>query len=81
MTRHLASGLLALLLLAGGCKARKTEDRPVAGLHAAAAADCQTAGLEVDRENVTGALRLYEGLGFRVHRTQVSWTRTLPPLS
>jgi mycothiol synthase len=53
----------------------------IAALHAAAAADCHTAGLEVDRENVTDALRLYEGLGFREHRTQVSWVRVLAPLT
>jgi ribosomal protein S18 acetylase RimI-like enzyme len=48
-------------------------------LHAAAQQDCRTAGLGVDTENVTGALRLYEGLGFRPVRTQVSWTLDLPP--
>jgi mycothiol synthase len=52
----------------------------IAALHAAAARDCQAAGLEVDSENVTGALSLYESLGFTTHRTQVSWTRQLPPL-
>jgi ribosomal protein S18 acetylase RimI-like enzyme len=52
----------------------------IAALHTAAARDCQTAGLEVDSENVTGALGLYESLGFTTHRTQVSWTRSLPPL-
>ena len=39
----------------------------------------RTAGLGVDTENVTGALRLYEGLGFRTVRTRVSWTLDLPP--
>ncbi|HVI38387.1 MAG TPA: GNAT family N-acetyltransferase, partial [Gaiellales bacterium] len=53
----------------------------IEALHAAAAADCQTAGLEVDSENVTGALGLYESLGFSTHRTQVSWSRHLPPLT
>jgi mycothiol synthase len=52
----------------------------IEALHAAAAQDCQTAGLEVDSENVTGALGLYESLGFRTHRTQVSWSRHLDPL-
>jgi len=53
----------------------------IEALHAAAAADCQTAGLEVDSENVTGALGLYESLGFAAHRTQVSWSRHLAPLT
>jgi hypothetical protein len=29
---------------------------------------------------VTGALRLYESLGFVTTRTSVSWSLTLPPL-
>ncbi|WP_138759484.1 GNAT family N-acetyltransferase [Modestobacter altitudinis] len=53
----------------------------IEALHAAAAADCQTAGLEVDSENVTGALGLYESLGFHTHRTQVSWSHQLAPLT
>ena len=53
----------------------------IEALHAAAAADCQIAGLEVDSENVTGALGLYESLGFTTHRTQVSWSRHLSPLT
>ena len=53
----------------------------IAGLHAAAAGGCRTAGLEVDSENVTGALGLYESLGFTTHRTQVSWSQHLPPLT
>lgn len=52
----------------------------VAALYAAAVSDCQTAGLEVDSENVTGALGLYEGLGFTTRRTHASWTRHLDPL-
>ncbi|WP_089337828.1 GNAT family N-acetyltransferase [Blastococcus mobilis] len=47
-------------------------------LRAAAERGCRSAGLQVDSENVTGALRLYEGLGFTKRRTQVSWTRALP---
>jgi mycothiol synthase len=47
-------------------------------LHEAARQDCQTAGLGVDTENVTGALRLYEGLGFRTVRARVSWRLDLP---
>jgi mycothiol synthase len=52
----------------------------IEALHAAAAHDCQTAGLEVDSENVTGALGLYESLGFTMHRTQVSWSHRIDPL-
>ena len=48
-------------------------------LHGAAQRDCATAGLGVDTENVTGALRLYEGLGFRAVRARVSWTLGLAP--
>jgi ribosomal protein S18 acetylase RimI-like enzyme len=51
----------------------------VTALHTAAQAGCGRAGLQVDTGNVTGALRLYEGLGFRTRRTQVSWSRALPP--
>ncbi len=51
----------------------------IAALHVAAANGCQTAGLEVDSENVSGALGLYESLGFATHRTQVSWSQHLPP--
>jgi mycothiol synthase len=42
--------------------------------------DCRRAGLDVDSDNVTGALRLYEKMGFTTARTRVSWTRPLPPL-
>jgi mycothiol synthase len=51
-----------------------------AALRAAAAAGCERAGLQVDSENVTGALRLYEGLGFSRRRTQLSWSLPLPPI-
>jgi len=51
-----------------------------ASLRAAADAGCGRASLQVDSENVTGALRLYEGLGFTVRRTSVSWARALPPI-
>jgi mycothiol synthase len=49
-------------------------------LQAASRSDCESAGLGVDTENVTGALRLYEGLGFRTVRSRVSWTLDLPPV-
>jgi mycothiol synthase len=51
-----------------------------ASLQAAVLAGCGRASLQVDSENVTGALRLYEGLGFTVRRTSVSWARMLPPV-
>ena len=51
----------------------------VAALHTAAEAGCGQAGLHVDSGNVPGAPRLYEGLGFRTRRTQVSWSLALPP--
>jgi mycothiol synthase len=44
----------------------------------AAQAGCSHAGLGVDTGNVTGALRLYESLGFRTVRSQVTWSRPLP---
>jgi mycothiol synthase len=51
-----------------------------AALHAAAANDCQGAALQVDSDNVTGALRLYEKMGFRTTRTRVSWSLAVPPV-
>ncbi|MGY1839047.1 MULTISPECIES: GNAT family N-acetyltransferase [unclassified Modestobacter] len=53
----------------------------IEALHVAAAHDCQTAGLEVDSENVSGALGLYESLGFTTARTQVSWSRLRDPVT
>jgi mycothiol synthase len=52
-----------------------------AALRAAARHDCQRAGLQVDSGNVTGALGLYEGLGFSTRRTLVTWSREVPPVS
>ncbi|MGY1618163.1 GNAT family N-acetyltransferase [Geodermatophilus sp. SYSU D00691] len=52
----------------------------VRSLRIAAEAGCGRASLQVDSENVTGARRLYEALGFAVRRTQVSWARALPPV-
>ena len=49
------------------------------GLRLGAANDCQTAGLNVDSDNTTGALRLYEGLGFETIRTNVTWSLPLAP--
>jgi ribosomal protein S18 acetylase RimI-like enzyme len=52
-----------------------------AALRAAADNDCAGASLQVDSDNVTGALRLYEKLGFTTSRTQVSWSIDRPPVS
>ena len=52
-----------------------------AALKAAAEGGCRRATLQVDIENVTGALGLYEGLGFTARRTQASWSRALAALA
>jgi ribosomal protein S18 acetylase RimI-like enzyme len=52
-----------------------------ASLRLAADAGCDVASLQVDSENVTGALRLYEGLGFTTRRSSVSWALMLPPVA
>lgn len=52
-----------------------------ATLRAAAEAGCRRAGLQVDSANLTGAPRLYERLGFTTRRSQLSWSRDLPPLT
>ena len=51
-----------------------------AALRAGAENDCVASALDVDSGNVTGALRLYEALGFRTTRTSVSWELALPPV-
>jgi mycothiol synthase len=53
----------------------------VQALRVAADSDCQTAGLQVDSDNVSGALGLYGSLGFTAGRTEVSWSRHLAPLT
>jgi mycothiol synthase len=50
-----------------------------AALRTGAEDGCERAGLEVDSANVTGALGLYEKLGFVTTRTRVSWSLALPP--
>ena len=49
-----------------------------AALRVAAEQGCRSAGLQVDSENGSGALGLYEGLGFTKRRTQVQWALPLP---
>lgn len=75
-SREVSLGQIGVLPAARGRGVASTLITEV--LHAAAHQDCRTAGLGVDTENVTGALRLYEGLGFRPVRTRVSWTMRLP---
>jgi mycothiol synthase len=58
----------------GIAKATITEALRLAARH-----DCSVAALQVDSENGTGAVGLYEGLGFATQRTQVSWVRELRP--
>ncbi|HVD29575.1 MAG TPA: GNAT family N-acetyltransferase [Mycobacteriales bacterium] len=78
-TRQVVLGQIGVLPPARG--------RGVAGvlitevLEAAARNDCESAGLGVDTQNVTGALRLYERLGFRAVRARVSWTLDLAPVA
>jgi mycothiol synthase len=52
-----------------------------AALRAAAANECRSAGLQVDSDNVTGAFRLYEKMGFTATRTRVSWSLDRPPVA
>ncbi len=49
-------------------------------LRAAADRGFQRAALQVDSANVTGALALYEGLGFTQRRTQIQWALELAPI-
>ncbi|SDC56904.1 Ribosomal protein S18 acetylase RimI [Geodermatophilus telluris] len=50
-----------------------------ASLGAAARAGCGRAALDVDSENSTGALALYERVGFRTVRTRTAWSHAVPP--
>ena len=53
----------------------------VQALRVAAEHECQSAGLQVDSDNVSGAVGVYESLGFSTARTEVSWSRHLAPLT
>jgi len=44
-----------------------------AALRAFAADGMHKAGLDVDTGNASGALRLYEGMGYRVEHTSITW--------
>jgi mycothiol synthase len=52
-----------------------------ASLHAAAGAGCGRAALDVDSENGTGALALYERVGFRTVRTRTAWAFAVPAVA
>ncbi|MGY1724342.1 N-acetyltransferase family protein [Blastococcus sp. SYSU DS0533] len=65
-----------------GARGRGLASAMIGGsLRAAAAQDCRVAALDVDSDNVTGALRLYESLGFDTVRTRVAWSLSLPPVA
>ncbi|MGY1826301.1 N-acetyltransferase family protein [Blastococcus sp. SYSU DS0541] len=65
-----------------GARGRGLASAMIGGsLRAAASRDCAVAALDVDSDNVTGALRLYESLGFTTVRTRVAWSRSLPPVA
>jgi mycothiol synthase len=49
-----------------------------AALHAAARDGFERAALTVDSDNTTGALRLYEGLGFELVRRETVWAYRAP---
>jgi mycothiol synthase len=51
-----------------------------ASLHSAAADGADRAGLTVDTNNTTGALQLYERLGFAVDKRETVWARRVPAL-
>jgi mycothiol synthase len=51
-----------------------------ASLRAAADRDCQVGALQVDSLNSSGAVGLYERLGFRTTRTRTTWHRELAPI-
>jgi ribosomal protein S18 acetylase RimI-like enzyme len=51
-----------------------------AALSAAAEDGCGRAALDVDTENTTGAMGLYERVGFRTVRTRTAWAYPLAPL-
>jgi ribosomal protein S18 acetylase RimI-like enzyme len=52
----------------------------VEALRRGAASGCARAGLQVDSDNVTGALALYEKLGFETTRSYVNWALPLAPV-
>lgn len=62
-----------------GWRGRGAASALISAVLAAAAADgYQRAALGVDAANITGALRLYERLGFETVRSATSWAREIP---
>ncbi|WP_347059682.1 hypothetical protein ABC795_04345 [Blastococcus sp. HT6-30] len=56
-------------------------DFRLAALRGAAANGCRAAALDVDSDDVTGALRVYERPGFETARTNVAWSVAQPPVA
>ena len=75
-TREVSLGQIGVLPQARGGGVARAVIAEV--LRVAVDNDCTTAGLGVHTENVTGALGLYESLGFTPVRSRVSWTLCLP---
>ena len=46
-------------------------------LHALAQAGMEAAALDADAENTTGAVRIYERLGFRVRKTGIAYQKVM----
>jgi mycothiol synthase len=76
-TAHL--GQIGVLPAARG---RGVASAAIAAALAAAAADgCRKAALDVDTENSTGALALYERVGFSTSRVRTAWAYPLAPVA
>jgi ribosomal protein S18 acetylase RimI-like enzyme len=44
------------------------------------AMNLQEAALTVDAGNASGALKLYESMGYRTYRTMVEWHKAMPAM-
>ena len=49
----------------------------VHSLHALRQAGMEGAHLHADAENLTGAMRLYEGVGFRLRKTSIAYQKVM----
>jgi len=49
----------------------------VQSLHALCAEGMEAAHLHADSENLTGAMRLYERVGFRVRKTSIAYRKAI----
>jgi ribosomal protein S18 acetylase RimI-like enzyme len=68
-------GWVALIGVRPAWRGRRLAPALLADVMRAYAADgMDAAGLDVDTGNATGALGLYEGMGFRVKQTYITWT-------